>query len=75
MSKKLQQAIPSGTVKVRNRTSGEVAVTVALPDGTPTVLRVPANGMLELAPRFTTADMLQHGNLLDLLRNGHLSIM
>jgi hypothetical protein len=75
MSKKLQQAAQLGVVKVRNRTSGEVAVRLALPDGSPMVVRVPANGSLELAPRFTTVEMVQHGNLPDLLRQGHLSIL
>jgi hypothetical protein len=75
MSKKLQQSIQSGVVKVRNCTAGVVAITIATPAGTPVVLHLTANTTMELAPKHTTAEMVQHGNLGDLINRGHVAVV
>jgi hypothetical protein len=75
MSKKLQQAIQQGIVRVRNCTAGVVAITVASPSGTPVVIHVTAGTTMELAPKHTTAVMVQHGNLDYLVGKGFVAVV
>jgi hypothetical protein len=75
MSQKLVKAIQKGKVVVHNRTSGEVHVRYPLPDGTPSATFIPPNASVELAPRYTTPQMLTKSNLEELLRRGNVSIV
>jgi hypothetical protein len=67
-SKKLQHALISGKVVVKNITAGEVMIKIPLREGGLRTLCIPAFGEVELAPKYTDAMLLQRSpNLAHLL--------
>ena len=74
-SKKLNRALISGKVVVKNFTCGEVMVKVPLREGGVRTIFIPAHGETELAPKFTDAMLLQRSpNLGRLLYRGQLRV-
>ena len=74
MSKKLQRAVQSGTVIVRNKISGEVSITYMLVTGERKTEKIPPFGTVEFCPRLTSANLLKHGNIDEAVAKGWVSI-
>ena len=76
MSKRLSRAIAENKVSVINRSSGEVAVHLVLEDGTTTLVRINSGSTEELAPKYTTPQLIKRSsNLKTLLRGGTLVVL
>ena len=76
MSKQLMVAIANGLIKVRNKTAGEVVVTIAMgPQDRKNVL-IPAYGETELCPKHISTKFANRIiNLKSLVQAGALRIL
>lgn len=75
-SKKLNRALISGKVVVKNFTAGEVMLKIPLREGGVRTLCIPAHQEAELAPKYTDAMLLQKSpNLGRLLYRGQLRVL
>jgi len=75
MSKKLKQAIMSGTVKVRSTQAGEVSIWFRDRDGVRRTVTVGGFNTVELAPKLTTAEHLNWSNIEALVRARAIAIV
>jgi hypothetical protein len=74
-SKKLNTALISGKVVVKNFTAGEIMVKIPLREGGVRTLYIAAHSETELAPKYTDAMLLHRSpNLSTLLYRGQLRI-
>ncbi len=75
-SKQLVKLIATGKVVVKNKTPGEVSVAVPKTTGGRMTILVGAYATVELAPKYTPADMLNRGsNLSKLVEKGVLRLV
>lgn len=75
MSKKLKKAMFSNSVKIRNKTAGEVQVRYRDREGKQQIYTLGIFATVEMAPKLTDPMTLLHSNLEALVKSGLIEIL